>query len=48
MLGIGEALSKNRIGIVGDQKSWQLDSSKIYIQGYKWFGKPKEGVKGTV
>ena len=45
-LEIGEVLSKNRIDIVGGQESWELDNSKIYVPGYKWFGKPREGIKG--
>ena len=45
-LEIGEVLSKNHIDIVGGQESWELDNSKIYVPGYKWFGKPREGIKG--
>ena len=43
---IGEVLSQNHIDIVGGQESWELDNSKIYGPGYKWFGKPREGIKG--
>ena len=45
-LEIGEVLAKNRIDIVGGQESWELGSSKIYVPGYKWFGKPRESIKG--
>ena len=45
-LEIGEALSKNHVDITGDQESWELDNSKIYVPGYKWFGKPSESIKG--
>ena len=45
-LQIGEVLSKNHIDILGGQESWELDNSKIYVPGYKWFGKPREGIKG--
>ena len=45
-LEIGEVLSKNHINIVGGQESWELNNSKIYVPGYKWFGKPREGIKG--
>ena len=49
-LEIGEGLSKNRIDIVGGQESWELDNSKLYVPGYKWFaiGKPREGIKGKL
>ena len=30
---------------VGGQESLELDSSKIFVPGYKWFGKPREGIK---
>ena len=45
-LEIGEVLSKNHIDIIGGQESWELDNSKIYVPGYKWFGKPRESIKG--
>ena len=45
-LEIGEVLSKNHIDIIGGQESWELDSSKINVPGYKWFGRPRENVKG--
>ena len=45
-LEIGEVLSKNYIDIVGGQESWELDNSKIYVPGYKWFGKPRKSIKG--
>ena len=44
-LEIGEVLSKNHIDIIGGQESWELDRSKIYVPGYKWFGKPRESIK---
>ena len=44
-LEIGEILTKNHIDIIGDQESWELESSKILVSGYKWIGKPREGIK---
>ena len=36
------------IDIVGGQKSWELelDNSKMYVPGYEWFGRPRDGIKG--
>ena len=45
-LEIGEVLSKNHIDIIGGQESWELNSSKIYVPGNKWFGKPRESIQG--
>ena len=39
-------MSKNHIHIVGGQKNRELDISKINVPGNKWFGKPREGIKG--
>ena len=45
-LEIGEVLSKNHIDIIGGQESWEIDNSKIYVPGYKRFGKLRESIKG--
>ena len=45
-LEIDKVLSKNRIDIIGGQKSRELEGSKNFIPGYKWFGKPREGIQG--
>ena len=45
-LEIGEVLSQNYIDIISSEESWELDSSKIYVPGYKSFGKPREVIKG--
>ena len=42
---IGEVLSTNGMDIIGGQESWELESSKIFVPGYKRFGKPREGIK---
>ena len=34
-------LVKNNIDIVAGQESWEKDDSRISIEGYKWFGKPR-------
>ena len=32
--------------ILGGQESWELVDSNNYVPGYKWFGKPRKGIKG--
>ena len=41
----GEVLPKNHVDIIGDQESWELDISKTFVPGYRWFGKPRERIK---
>ena len=36
-----ELLVKNNIDIVAGQESWEKEESRIDINGYKWFGKPR-------
>ena len=45
-LEIGEVLSKSHIGIIGGQESWEVDTcnSKIYVPGFRWFGKLRESI----
>ena len=45
-LEIGEVLYKNHIDNIGGQESCELGNSKIYVPGFKWFGKPRESNKG--
>ena len=35
---IGELLTKNSID---GQKSWEREDTRIEVEGYKWFGKPR-------
>ena len=45
-LEIGAVLAKNHIDMIGGQESWELEHSKIFVPGYKCFGKPRERIKG--
>ena len=38
---IADLLACNSISIVAVQESWEKEDSKIDIDGYKWFGKPR-------
>ena len=38
---IANLLARNSINIVAVQELWEKEDSKIYIDGYKWFGKPR-------
>ena len=38
---IGEVLDKNSIDVVAGQESWEKEDTKIAVEGYKWFGKPR-------
>ena len=46
-LEIGDVLRKIHVDIIGSQESWELESSKfLCLHAHKWFGKPREGIKG--
>ena len=38
---IGELLTKNSIDVVAGQESWETEDTRIEVEGYKWFGKPR-------
>ena len=38
---IADLLACNSIDIVAVQESWEKEDSKIDVDGYKWFGKPR-------
>ena len=38
---VGELLQVNKIDIVAGQESWEKEDSKINVDGYKWFEKPR-------
>ena len=50
---IADLLACNSIDIVAVQESWEKEDSKIDVDGYKWFGKPRtsqrsqRGVRGV-
>ena len=39
---VGELLWVNKIDIVAGQESWKKKDSRINVDGYKWFGKPRD------
>ena len=38
---IGELLTKNSIDAVAGQECWEREDTRIEVEGYKWFGKPR-------
>ena len=38
---VGEMLGKHNIDIVAVQETWEKDESRINVEGYQWFGKPR-------
>ena len=38
---IGELLTRNCIDVVAGQESWEKEDTRIEVEGYKWFGKPR-------
>ena len=38
---IGELLTKNSIDVVAGQQSWEREDTRIEVEGYQWFGKPR-------
>ena len=38
---IGELLAKHNLDVVAGQESWEKEETRIHVEGYKWFGKPR-------
>ena len=38
---IGELLAKHNLDVVAGQESWEKEETRIAVEGYKWFGKPR-------
>ena len=38
---VGEVLANNNIDIVAGQEYWEKEDSRISVDGYNWFGKPR-------
>ena len=38
---IGELLVKHNLDVVAGQESWGKKETRIDVEGYKWFGKPR-------
>ena len=39
---VGELLQVNNIDVVAGQESWEKEDRRINVDGYKWFGKPRD------
>ena len=37
----GELLAKHNLDVVAGQESWEKEETRIEVEGYKWFGKPR-------
>ena len=37
----GELLVKHNLDVVAGQESWEKEETRIAVDGYKWFGKPR-------
>ena len=37
---VGELLAKHNLDVAG-QESWEKEETRIEVEGYKWFGKPR-------
>ena len=38
---VEELLAKNNIDFVAGQESWEREDTRIEVEGYNWFGKPR-------
>ena len=38
---VGELVAKHNLDVVAGQESWEKEESRIEVEGYKWFGKPR-------
>ena len=38
---IGELLAKPNLDVVAGQESWKKEETRVDVDGYKWFGKPR-------
>ena len=43
---VEELLAKNNIDDVAGQESWEREDTTIEVEGYKWFGKPRNNQTG--
>ena len=34
-------LAKHNLDVVAGQESWEKEETRIDVEGYKWFGKPR-------
>ena len=44
---VGELLQIYKIDIVAGQESWEKKDRRINVDGYKWFGKPRDVSKSS-
>ena len=45
---VGELLAKHNLDIVAGQESWEKEETRIEVECYKWFGKPRSKQNVTV
>ena len=38
---VAELLAKHNLDVVAGQESWEKEETRIEVEGYKWFGKPR-------
>ena len=38
---VRELLAKHNVDVVAGQESWEKEETRIEVEGYKWFGKPR-------
>ena len=38
---VGELLAKHNLDVVAGQESWEMEETRIEVEGYKWFEKPR-------
>ena len=43
---VAELLAKHNLALVAGQESWEKEETRIAIEGYKWFGKPRSKQNG--
>ena len=42
---VGQVLEKLNLDVVAGQELWERDGSVVSVDGYKWFGKPRNNQK---
>ena len=45
---VGELLQRLKIGVVACQESWEREGKADAVDGYRWFGKPRENQSSRI